>query len=186
MIISWFDSFTIINSFCCLVEYITTEQDLDGAGSIRYTEFLASAIESQGVIDEHRLAEAFDQLDCDDSGYITEENLKAILGEEFPNEEIKAIINECDLTRDKRISYNEFLAMWDSLDDDAGQVGVESNGSSMDVLDEQSKAYLQSKAESVAAYKELMAQKLVSERSLPSVPVTTLSAESSGYDFACV
>jgi calcium-dependent protein kinase len=45
--------------------------DLDGSGKIRYTEFLAATIESHGIIDEERLAEAFDRLDCDDSGFIS-------------------------------------------------------------------------------------------------------------------
>ena len=45
--------------------------DLDGSGKIRYTEFLAATIEVHGAIDEERLAEAFDRIDCDDSGYIS-------------------------------------------------------------------------------------------------------------------
>jgi hypothetical protein len=81
------------------------------------------------------LAEAFDRLDCDDSGYISAENLQALLGDEFPPEEIAAIIEvslwcdktsmsypynaqclffsqEADLERDNKISYSEFLALW--------------------------------------------------------------------------
>ena len=53
-------------------------QDLDGSGSIRYTEFIASALESLGQIDEARLAEAFDLLDGDDSGFITVQDLKSV------------------------------------------------------------------------------------------------------------
>lgn len=34
-----------------------------------YTEFLAATIEACGRIEEDRLAEAFDRLDCDDTGY---------------------------------------------------------------------------------------------------------------------
>lgn len=44
--------------------------DIDGSG-IKYTEFLAATIEAHGTIDENRLAEAFDRLDSDDSGYIS-------------------------------------------------------------------------------------------------------------------
>jgi hypothetical protein len=36
------------------------------------------------------------------------------LGEEFPQAEIDAIIDESDLTRDGRISYFEFLAQWEN------------------------------------------------------------------------
>ena len=73
---------------------------------------MASTIEAKGAIDERRLAEAFDRLDSDDSGYITVENLRGILGEEFPQSEIDQIIAESDLTHDGRISYFEFLAQW--------------------------------------------------------------------------
>ena len=67
--------------------------DLDGTGKIRYTEFLAATIEAQGAISEERLAEAFDRIDADDSGYISKENLRAMLGEELPQEEIDAIVS---------------------------------------------------------------------------------------------
>ena len=36
-----------------------------------YTEFLAATIEACGKIEDDRLAEAFDRLDCDDTGYST-------------------------------------------------------------------------------------------------------------------
>eukprot|EP00550_Attheya_septentrionalis_P003731 CAMPEP_0198281010 /NCGR_PEP_ID=MMETSP1449-20131203/1035_1 /TAXON_ID=420275 /ORGANISM="Attheya septentrionalis, Strain CCMP2084" /LENGTH=725 /DNA_ID=CAMNT_0043976623 /DNA_START=130 /DNA_END=2307 /DNA_ORIENTATION=+ len=87
--------------------------DLDGTGNIRYTEFLAATIEAHGVINEERLAEAFDRLDSDDSGYISTQNLREVLGQELSKEDIGEIIKEVDLTRDGKISYREFLALWD-------------------------------------------------------------------------
>ena len=59
------------------------------------------------------MAEAFDRLDSDDSGYISSQNLRELLGEEFPQEELENIIREADLTRDNKISYAEFLALWE-------------------------------------------------------------------------
>ena len=44
--------------------------DVDGSGVIRYTEFLAATLEAAGWISEERLAEAFDRLDHDDTGYV--------------------------------------------------------------------------------------------------------------------
>ena len=46
-------------------------QDLSGTGHLKYTEFLAATIESTDLVTEERLAEAFDRLDADDSGYIS-------------------------------------------------------------------------------------------------------------------
>lgn len=43
----------------------------------------------------------------------TPENLREILGDGFPAERIEEIINEADLTDDKKISYPEFLALWE-------------------------------------------------------------------------
>jgi hypothetical protein len=103
------DSFSIP---CSVILCVCFLQDLDGSGMLRYTEFLASTIEAQGAIDERRLAEAFDRLDTDDSGFITKEALQEILGEGFPEAEIDKIIKESDLTKDGKISYMEFLAQW--------------------------------------------------------------------------
>lgn len=86
---------------------------MDGTGKIRYTEFLAATIEAHGAISEERLAEAFDRIDADDSGYISKENLREMLGNEIAQEEIDAIMSESDITRDGKISYAEFLAQWE-------------------------------------------------------------------------
>jgi len=87
--------------------------DLDGTGTIRYTEFLAATIEAHGEIDENRIADAFDRLDSDDSGFISVENLRELLGQDIPQERLNAIIREADLTEDMHISYPEFLALWE-------------------------------------------------------------------------
>ena len=41
------------------------------------------------------------------------ENLRDLLGNDIPQERINAIIKEADLTEDNRISYPEFLALWE-------------------------------------------------------------------------
>jgi hypothetical protein len=91
---------------------------------IEYTEFIAATIEAQGAISEERLAEAFDRLDSNDSGYIEAENLVEMLGNDFPREEIEAIIKESDLTQDNRISYSEFLALWENKEDNMNALDV--------------------------------------------------------------
>ena len=88
--------------------------DIDGTGMIRYSEFLAATIEAHGAINEEKIAEAFDRLDCDDSGFISTKNLIEILGKEFPLQDIDNIIDEADITGDGRISYEEFLLLFDT------------------------------------------------------------------------
>ena len=87
--------------------------DIDGTGLIRYTEFLASTIEAHGAINEEKIAEAFDRLDADDSGFISPNDLREILGSDFPTTDIDAIIDEVDITRSGKVSYNEFLCLFD-------------------------------------------------------------------------
>lgn len=59
------------------------EVDDDHDGYLHYTEFLAATLETDGKeVTDDRLAEAFDQLDMDDSGFISRENLVEFLGKD--------------------------------------------------------------------------------------------------------
>lgn len=83
--------------------------DVDDNGLIYYNEFLASTLESQGQLAELRLAEAFDRLDSDGSGFISKEDLLSILGNEGSEEYINQLIDEVDYEKDGKISYQEFI-----------------------------------------------------------------------------
>ena len=88
------------------------EIDMDGTGSIRYAEFLAATIESKIDLQDERLLEAFDRLDEDDSGYITVENLRALLGTQSASPaEIEDMIRGADLTSNGMIDFDEFVAL---------------------------------------------------------------------------
>jgi len=65
------------------------------------------------LITEERLAEAFDRLDNKDSGFITVDSLRAMLGDEVSSDYIEGIIAESGVNEDKRISYDEFLSLWE-------------------------------------------------------------------------
>mmetsp|Transcript_28057 Transcript_28057/g.61129 ORF Transcript_28057/g.61129 Transcript_28057/m.61129 type:complete len:734 (+) Transcript_28057:58-2259(+) len=111
------------------VEKMFAACDLDGTGIIHYTEFLAATIEAHGAINEEALAEAFDRMDSDDSGYISTHNLREMLGEFVTTEHIEEIILEAESqlnysehvkqqisakpAKDHFISYEEFIALWD-------------------------------------------------------------------------
>jgi len=105
----------------CLSKYKYTDSymeklfncaDLDGTGKLRYTEFLAATIESTDLVTEERLAEAFDRLDTDDSGYISVNDLRELLGEDVPKEYILQVIAEAGDSHNTRVTYDDFLNMW--------------------------------------------------------------------------
>ena len=70
--------------------------DVNKNGTIMYTEFVAATLELQGRVEEKRIAEAFDHIDDDDSGYISKENLKKLLGESGTPQRIEKLIESAD------------------------------------------------------------------------------------------
>ncbi len=100
------------------LEKMFSEIDIDGGDDLAYKEFLAATIEAHGTIEESRIAEAFDLLDHDDTGYITVSNLTAFLGRDVPIEIIDEIIDEADISKDHKIDYDEFLGLWDGSFDE--------------------------------------------------------------------
>lgn len=99
------------------LERMYVGMDLDGTGKVHYSEFLAATIEAHGALEEERIAEAFDRLDSDDSGYITKQNILDFLGNSISEEYANGIIEEADIYHDHRISYDEFLALWNESAD---------------------------------------------------------------------
>jgi len=93
------------------IDEIFESIDLQVNGYINYTEFIAASLEAFGDIEEERVAEAFDRLDSDDSGFITRKNLVEFLGT-GASDEIMDIIRANDTTLDGKISWPEFLQMF--------------------------------------------------------------------------
>jgi len=93
------------------IEDIFTSMDVDGAGVIGYTEFLAATVEMHGEIKSDELLEAFDRLDADDSGFISESNLKELLGSAYNAEEVKKMIADADFKKNGQVDFDEFLQL---------------------------------------------------------------------------
>mmetsp|Transcript_26907 Transcript_26907/g.56109 ORF Transcript_26907/g.56109 Transcript_26907/m.56109 type:complete len:553 (-) Transcript_26907:671-2329(-) len=87
-----------------------SKMDVNKNGVILYTEFLAATLEMHGRVEEKRLAEAFDHIDDDDSGFISKANLIKLLGETGPS--IEKLLEEADKDGDGMISFEEFLVMF--------------------------------------------------------------------------
>lgn len=85
------------------------EEDFDCDDYLEYTEFIAAVLEARGNIEEEKIAEAFDRLDSDNTGYITAQNLCKLLGKDYSPEKVQDIIEHADVDHDGRISYEDFV-----------------------------------------------------------------------------
>jgi len=89
-----------------------SRMDVNCNGVVLYTEFIAATLELHGRVEEKRLAEAFDLMDDDDSGFISKENLIKLLGNDVPPERIEKLIRQADFDGDGMISFEDFLTMF--------------------------------------------------------------------------
>jgi len=101
------------------IEEMFNSIDINRNGHIMYTEFIAATLEAQGQLNEDRIAEAFDRLDVDDSGSISKANMLDFLADTGASKaEIEKIIEGADTDANGAVSYNEFLAMFRSDNED--------------------------------------------------------------------
>ena len=78
---------------------------------ISYTEFLAAMLDGQSHLQEDALLDAFDRIDSDDSGYISFENLRDLLGRQFSPTLVQQMIADADFKENGVIDYEEFKQM---------------------------------------------------------------------------
>ena len=101
---------------------ITHEVDPNGHGVINFHQFLVlmarhlkeEAAESRDGEEEEKLREAFRIFDHDDSGFISEADLRHLmtkLGENLTDEEISEMVSQADKDHDGQVSYAEFLTV---------------------------------------------------------------------------
>jgi len=94
------------------------QADKDGNGGIDYSEFskLWAAIRGDGE-EESEIRAEFAKLDTDNSGFITRDEMLAVIVncEHFTGdkmEEAVKCVSELDVDEDGQVSYPEFLLVW--------------------------------------------------------------------------
>jgi len=84
-------------------------------GTVRYTDFLAAAINYQKVLDDNTLYLAFKRFDRDDDGFLTLEEMHSAMinmGSRISQEELKTLLLPFDEDADQVISFQEFKAIF--------------------------------------------------------------------------
>jgi calcium-dependent protein kinase len=74
--------------------------DVNDNGHVMYTEFIAATLEAQGQVDEERIAEAFERLDIDHSGFISKKNMLEFLGDGATMEDVEDMLKDVDKDND--------------------------------------------------------------------------------------
>jgi len=78
---------------------------------IHYSDFLAAMTCSDDFdLNDELLRAAFRRFDTDQSGVITAQNLKEILGSRVDGEKVEDLLSEADQTRDGQICFAEFVS----------------------------------------------------------------------------
>lgn len=94
--------------------------DLDGNGSLDYTEFVMATISEKNLVTQERLKQAFKMFDKDNSGALSPEEIKDVLcfDSTVDPKEIDAIIAEVDENGDGEIQFDEFCNMMQKFAND--------------------------------------------------------------------
>lgn len=83
--------------------------DTTQSEEIHYSEFLAAMVSTRIALHDDLLLAAFKRFDCDNSGKITVDNLREVLGETFSGAAVESIMKEADQTGSGDISYEEWI-----------------------------------------------------------------------------
>ena len=95
------------------VDWIMEVADADQNGYLEYNEWLAASIDKGSLFNEQKLKAAFWAFDKDDSGSISIDEIKRVLGvgEAVKEEVWEEILEEVDENGDGTIDYDEFKTM---------------------------------------------------------------------------
>ena len=99
------------------VDKMFKEIDIDGNGSIDYTEFVMATMNEKNMMSNERLMQAFKMFDKDNSGTISADEIKEVLGSDtsLSEQAITQIIKEVDENGDGEIQFDEFVHMMKKL-----------------------------------------------------------------------
>ncbi|KAF4694650.1 hypothetical protein FOZ60_007617 [Perkinsus olseni] len=90
-------------------ERVFKKLDQSGDDEIHYSEFLAACLLTRLAMNERYIQEVFEKLDLDKTGYISADNLRAVLGDSYCGTSVEELIRQVDYKCNGRIEYDEFV-----------------------------------------------------------------------------
>lgn len=105
-----------IAGLCSNMKELLVSMDVDGSGSIDYTEFLAATLDKKQYQQESICWAAFQVFDTDGSGSISKAELDKVLAsgsleDVMGSQAVARVLKECDQDGDGQIDFNEFMRM---------------------------------------------------------------------------
>merc|ERR1711862_854302 len=82
--------------------------DSNSDHKIHYSDFLAAMLSTRLNMSDDLIMATFRRFDTDNSGQITLENLKQVIGDEVEGDSVDKLMAEADLLKNGMISYAEF------------------------------------------------------------------------------
>lgn len=85
-----------------------------GEEEINYSEFIAAILDKKVYLNREKLYTVFKHFDIDNSNFITKENLKEVMargGRKITTEALENWLNEIDLKKNGKLSFEEFYEM---------------------------------------------------------------------------
>jgi len=83
--------------------------DMNHQDEIHYSEFLAATVSSRIHLHDDLLQSTFKRFDADNSGSITTDELRQVMGPCFEKQDLDTFMEEVDTSHDGKISYEEFI-----------------------------------------------------------------------------
>jgi len=109
-------------------ERIFTLADLDGSGYLEFNEWCNATMDKTKLLKRPRLWAAFSLIDKDQSGFISYDEIKEIMGggaiHYSRDEYFKKLIGDIDTDGDGQVSFEEFEAMMLMLVDTGGKTKI--------------------------------------------------------------
>lgn len=84
--------------------------DVDGTGTIEYTEFVTACVDRSALLSDDNLDLAFKMLDKDGSGSITKKDIASVFGEfNLHDRVVQELLKQADTNHDGKITKDEFI-----------------------------------------------------------------------------